>query len=510
MLRPTFLAGFTGHRSGFDEELIGAALRRALHDLAAQAAATGAELNLYASAAEGADVLCVETARAIGISVHVVLPLPEVEFAQDFSSPPTWQRSLVQIERGKIPGRESTRVVEGNATRPDCYFNEGVAMLTAIDVLIAVWDGAPGRGAGGTAEMIAQARRMELPVLVIDAESGRIESDPGIKARFAHDPMMVELNAIAAAAGLTSGGNAPNPEALQNSLDVIATGEASRFRPSVARTVVCHGIAALLGAILAYDGGDTARPGWKWPLAFVQLILVCAALWMSYRLRRKQTQQRWIRCRFACELVRSIRASVPLLDPLHLEIAAQRPEWRRFAVSAALLVLECRPRTDCIQIRNQYLATRLSESHADGQIRHYRKMSPVATLRWRVAGKVSIWAATLSPLFVFLSFLNKINKYRPPEIAWNLEQRPSTWAFAVFLPIALPLIAGAANSLRHSLDAGRRYERYPQMVARLQEIRSMMEGLTTEHTVRAAVTQSEELLMDELIEWQFAMTRSGR
>ena len=63
MLQPTFLAGFTGHRSGFDEGMIRAALRKALQDLASRAGANGARLDLYASVAEGSDVLCVETAR---------------------------------------------------------------------------------------------------------------------------------------------------------------------------------------------------------------------------------------------------------------------------------------------------------------------------------------------------------------------------------------------------------------------------------------------------------------
>jgi hypothetical protein len=48
------------------------------------------------------------------------------------------------------------------------------------------------------------------------------------------------------------------------------------------------------------------------------------------------------------------------------------------------------------------------------------------------------------------------------------------------------------------------------MVASLLEIRASLEGLTTEYTIRVAVARSEELLMDELIEWQFAMRNSSR
>jgi hypothetical protein len=40
-------------------------------------------------------------------------------------------------------------------------------MLTIIDRLVAVWDGLPARGVGGTAEVVADARELGLPVEVV-------------------------------------------------------------------------------------------------------------------------------------------------------------------------------------------------------------------------------------------------------------------------------------------------------------------------------------------------------
>ncbi|MDX3103586.1 hypothetical protein [Nonomuraea angiospora] len=40
-------------------------------------------------------------------------------------------------------------------------------MLDDAEVLFAVWDGQPARGYGGTADVVAEARRLEVPVRVI-------------------------------------------------------------------------------------------------------------------------------------------------------------------------------------------------------------------------------------------------------------------------------------------------------------------------------------------------------
>ena len=111
MLKPRYLVGFTGHRAGYDETLIRPALKAALEDLQKLAVQAGGELDLYASIAEGADTLCVEVARELGLAVHLLLPLPESEFAKDFSSPQTWERSQRQITlASKKPSQKPWRI----------------------------------------------------------------------------------------------------------------------------------------------------------------------------------------------------------------------------------------------------------------------------------------------------------------------------------------------------------------------------------------------------------------
>ena len=81
-------------------------------------------------------------------------------------------------------------------------------------------------------------------------------------------------------------------------------------------------------------------------------------------------------------------------------------------------------------------------------------------------------------------------------------------AFTLF-PIVLPLAVGLAVSLRTALDAGRRTYRYAEMVQRLTEARSVISSLKTASSTRRAIAATEEILIDELNEWQLAERQNG-
>jgi hypothetical protein len=78
-----------------------------------------------------------------------------------------------------------------------------------------------------------------------------------------------------------------------------------------------------------------------------------------------------------------------------------------------------------------------------------------------------------------------------------------------FLPIALPLAAGVFISLRIALDSGRRTYRYQELTERLTTAAATLETLETEASVRRTVTATEEILLDELVEWHLAERQNG-
>lgn len=509
MIKPRYLIGFTGHRSGYDEAIIRPALTQLLRDLKERAAKTGGQAELYSSVAEGGDTLCVEVARDLDMPVHLLLPLEEREFEKDFSSPASWQRSLVQIKAARQrPGRDSVRLVPGEFQRPDCYFDQAMHMLGAADVMVALWDGQPSRGVGGTKRVVEQAQAIGTPVVRIASHSGVIEGRENLDVCFEHDPVITKLNEMARHNQAPCAQAPGTADDLQKCLDAIAVAEVGRFRPSLVAIILLHGLAALLAAIVTFKlAVDTPWEKSKWVFTGIELFLVSFALWMNVRLHQKHTQERWIRCRFSCELVRGLRFSVPLLDPLHLAIGVHDPQWRRFALSVGLLVNEYQTTTQTFALRDRYIAIRLSETHKEGQIRHYHDMRPRALWWWDLTGYVSKWSTILAPPFVLLSLLNKLSKNADPEhIGWALDGKPATWPLVVLFPIVLPLFAGVANGIRQALDAGRRKKSYPEMAARLTVMRANLSGLETRATIVRAVSQTEEILLNELREWQLAAT----
>jgi hypothetical protein len=126
-----------------------------------------------------------------------------------------------------------------------------------------------------------------------------------------------------------------------------------------------------------------------------------------------------------------------------------------------------------------------------------------------MTGHVGIWSARLAPVFVLLSLLNKCSKHWAQGGDWHWNEHVIGWVAVGFLPIALPLTAGIAGGIRHVLDAGRRKQRYPQMVERLLTIKVWLSDLKTDFLIQSAVNRSEEILLDELIEWRLVAETTG-
>lgn len=78
------------------------------------------------------------------------------------------------------PGGESLLTQDWQSRR---YGTIGQMLVRQADLLIALWDGNPGRGRGGTADVVSEARRSGVPVIWIDLMDGdgvhSLVPDPG-------------------------------------------------------------------------------------------------------------------------------------------------------------------------------------------------------------------------------------------------------------------------------------------------------------------------------------------
>lgn len=152
---------FTGHRglSHDVERLIDQAVRTEL------ARFEPASLVGRTSLAEGADTLFARAVLDAGGSLTSVIP------ARDF-------RDTLPAEHHPVLDHlvaRSTEVI--TLAYPRCvdeaYMAAAHRFLDGADELLAVWDGLPARGHGGTADVVAEARRRDIPVTVIWPDGAR-------------------------------------------------------------------------------------------------------------------------------------------------------------------------------------------------------------------------------------------------------------------------------------------------------------------------------------------------
>jgi ABC-type multidrug transport system fused ATPase/permease subunit len=125
--------------------------------------------------AEGADRIVAKTVLEIENStIEVVLPLSKEDYLQDFKT------SESKLEFEKLLGLDYNPVRLRNQNlndqyasedihekRNQSYLNAGKYIVDRCDVLLAIWDGEPARGRGGTAEIVNYARENDRPIIII-------------------------------------------------------------------------------------------------------------------------------------------------------------------------------------------------------------------------------------------------------------------------------------------------------------------------------------------------------
>jgi hypothetical protein len=135
----------------------------------------GRALVVVSALAEGADRLVAEAVlRRPGSRLVAVLPMPRSEYLSDFGTP----ESRTEFLR-LLGGAAEVAELPANSSRTQAYAAANALLLDGLDVLVAVWDGGGAQGQGGTAEVVARARALGLPLAWVHAgnrKPGTIEA----------------------------------------------------------------------------------------------------------------------------------------------------------------------------------------------------------------------------------------------------------------------------------------------------------------------------------------------
>ena len=157
------VVGVTGHRRIADEGRLAAAVDavldtivlRAVEGMAASQNETPPQLSVLSPLAEGADRLVAERVlQHEGGELEAVLPMDEAEYEADFATGASKSQFRSLLARAR-----SVHRLPRSSSRAEAYAAAGRYVVDHCEVLIAVWDGNPGEGPGGTAEIVRYARQ---------------------------------------------------------------------------------------------------------------------------------------------------------------------------------------------------------------------------------------------------------------------------------------------------------------------------------------------------------------
>lgn len=110
--------------------------------------------------ARGADQGFARVVLDLGGRLDVVIP------AADYRERKVGPDNRAEFE-ALIGQATAVRVLGFETSNRDAYAAASEAVLGAVDVLVAVWDGAPPDGKGGTSDTVQAARQRGLPVVIV-------------------------------------------------------------------------------------------------------------------------------------------------------------------------------------------------------------------------------------------------------------------------------------------------------------------------------------------------------
>ena len=476
-LPATLAIGFTGHRKLPDETKC----RKLLCDFLGQrkAAAPGMIYGV-SSVAAGGDLLFGESCIQLEIPLLVLLPMPAEQFREDFDAA-TWARAERVMSKAV-----SVEVTGGNQPRNDLYYECGIETVQQSRLLVALWDGEPSHGMGGTGDIISFAKELGRPVVWFHSATGDVRNfNEKPEQELLHDPELDFLN------------SQPDPKdpgetntlqglvwAWFHKMDQSANQAAPQLRRLAAIPILCTATAALFtgAASWAHNVG-------MWLSIGSALGITAAALPMALRLHARQDV--WARTRTAAEVCRSVLAfwhaptSYQVIGP---EVI---PEFSGMLTSLNLLKMRDRgQRTMSLdEFKQHYRQERVAD-----QLAYYSKHADRSAAEAR-RFHTAIWAS------VALAILANVWLYVGAHAFKVSNSAPWKHGLALGASIAFE-IATVAGALIVVNDCERRRQRYREMHYLLAEWDKQLERLRTWFSVLHIANRIERALLIEVIEWR--------
>jgi hypothetical protein len=469
--------GFTGHRALQDE----ATCRKAIFGFLEQqkASASGIVYGV-SSVAAGGDLLFAESCIQLGLPLRVLLPLPVEEFRRDFHEQ-TWARAEQVLSKAA-----AVEVRGGNPSREECYYECGIETVQQSRLLLALWDGGPSQGFGGTEDVVSFARGLGRPVVWLHSVTGDIRFfNEKTEEELLDDPELEFLNRLPDPRVLVESNQ---PEALARAWFRKVDESASRCAPQFRRLAAIP-IMFTAAAALFTGAGSWARGVGAWLTIGTSLGIMAAVLPTALRLSQRQVL--WVRTRTAAEVSRSVLAFWSTPTPYEAFGPEVVPELSGVLMSLNFLKMLHRGRSEASldEFKQRYRQERVAN-----QTRYFldhAAQSAAEARRYRIATWASIGLASLLNAWSFLG----------AHLFGSMG--PGIWKQWLSLGASIAFqIATVAGALLAVNDCDRRKQRYRELHEQLGEWDAQLEALRTWPSVLRVAGQIERALLAELIEWR--------
>jgi hypothetical protein len=462
-------------------------------------------LTVVSSLAEGADRLVArEVLEDESALLEAPLPFPRDRYVKELASDPSRRELDELLSRASV-----VHAMPVVATVEDAYERAGHYVVDRSDVLLALWDGEPARGKGGTADIVEYARARGTPLVWICAK-GDFALHDTITDHLAADlfepidefnralilkpdfdrRLVEERRAARGGSPAPDGAELPGLDDLCGWVHphfVRADILSLRFQALFLRlteglfaapTLAVWVIAAQLQFNLTSD------------IAWIEVALLALALAIVGAGRRLRLQRRWLAYRFLAERFRSafFLALAGLGDRQEgierLDTAGSSEEWLRRAFGE---VWNARPRfstpADFERLRS-FLAT----GWLSDQVQYFRKAADQHQRRHR--GFVII-IAVLFLLTIVAAILHSL----------RLGHGEHSGDLVSMLSLTLPALGAALSGLAAQREHHRHAERYQWLTDTLAAAQRRMQMAPDVRSLQKIAAEAELVLLDENRDW---------
>ncbi|MEU5240156.1 hypothetical protein ACH4UR_03810 [Streptomyces lydicus] len=508
--------GVTGHRRLDHPDDLRPAIHEAVRGLGARLLGARAPLPpvlVLSALAEGADRLAArELLTGPGAMLEAVLPLPPEDYLNDFGSAESRADFCALLGRSA-----ATWQAPPSTTREEAYERAGRRIVDRSDVVVALWDGRPARGRGGTATVVSYAEDRGVPLAWI-----RTTGDPGpeyrlddVRARGMREAayefrqynamrvgdfprrVSTERDRLRPEPGGRSTAFAQAHEVVADWIvpyfvraDTLASRLHRQFRLMSAAIFL---MAA--AAVVAVATQVTFLPRHDWITA-VEVVLLALLLVLPVLNHRRRVLDRWISYRFLAERLRSeyffalcgtrshrVRpgSGSQFFDPSEA--------WVRRAVMEVVAVRPTvRTAPSDVHLLKQYLCRHWIRSQIDYHRRAARRQGAWETRLYLVTS--IIFGITL-----IAAVLHMLGTGQDAA-------RDTTWGLLlIVLSIGMPTLGAAVHGIRTQAQFRQHCQRYRRMAQLLADLETTLQEARTLERIREVAIETERVMREETSAW---------